>query len=134
VRRIATLAFGTWIAAGVACVSVLMAQSKPAGRAQPPAAPSRPASLPQFGTQLTPLPDGPGKGAAETACLPCHSSDIIRQQRLTRAQWTGTLTKMVNWGTAIPDGQKDALLEYLVTNFGPDNASFQPVVTRHVGR
>ena len=78
--------------------------------------------------------DGPGKAAAEAACLPCHSSDIIRQQRLTRTQWTGTLTKMVNWGTAIPDGQKDALLEYLVTNFGPDNASFQPVVTRQVGR
>ena len=133
-RRIATLAFGICIAAGVACAVVVIAQSKPDARVQSaPASPS-PASLPQLGKQLTPLPDGPGKAIAEAACLSCHASDILRQQRLTRQQWTGTLTKMVNWGTAIPDGQKDALLEYLVTNFGPDNTSFQPVVTRQVGR
>ena len=92
------------------------------------------ASLPRLGMQITPLPDGAGKAVAEAACLSCHSSDILRQQRLTKAQWTGTLTKMVNWGTAIPEGQRDVLLDYLATNFGPDNASFQPVVTRPVGR
>ena len=123
-RRIATLAFGICIAAGVACAAVVIAQSKPDARVQSaPASPS-PASL----------PDGPGKAIAEAACLSCHASDILRQQRLTRQQWTGTLTKMVNWGTVIPDGQRDLLLDYLSSNFGPENASFQPATVRPIGK
>jgi hypothetical protein len=89
---------------------------------------------PALGTRLTPLPDGGGKATAETACLACHSSDIIRQQRLTKAQWTATITKMVNWGAAVPEAQRDTLLDYLATNFGPENTSFEPVVARPVGR
>ena len=130
-RRVRLPAICAVVAIGMTCAiavphdSTAMASVQRAGRAS---------SLPRLGTQLTPLPDGAGKAAAETACLSCHASDIIRQQRLTKQQWTGTLTKMVNWGTVIPEGQRDALLEYLVTNFGPENASFQPVVTGPVGR
>jgi mono/diheme cytochrome c family protein len=121
------------MAAGVAC-AVVIAQTKPDARVQSaPASPS-PASLPQLGKQLTPLPDGAGKAIAEGACLSCHASDILRQQRLTRQQWTGTLTKMVNWGTVIPDGQRDLLLDYLSSNFGPENASFQPAAVRPIGK
>jgi cytochrome c5 len=89
---------------------------------------------PALGTRLTPLPEGPGKAIAEQACLACHSSDIIRQQRLTRQQWTASIAKMVNWGAAVPETQRDTLLEYLSTQFGPDNTSFQPVVARPAGR
>jgi hypothetical protein len=134
VRRILGLAGGVCIAAGVACAAVLIAQSKPDARVQSATAQPSPTPLPQLGKQLTPLPDGAGKAIAEAACLSCHASDIIRQQRLTRQQWTGTLTKMVNWGTVIPDGQRDVLLEYLSSNFGPENASFQPVAVRPIGK
>lgn len=41
---------------------------------------------PQLGQQITPLPEGAGKSIAEGACLTCHSSDLLRQQRLTRQQ------------------------------------------------
>ena len=41
---------------------------------------------------------------------------------------------MMGWGAEVPDARKDELIAYLVKNFGPDNDSFQPVVTRPVGR
>jgi hypothetical protein len=91
-------------------------------------------SLPELGTVLHPLPDGPGKSVADAACLNCHSSDILRQQRLTEKQWQASVTKMIGWGAVVPDDQRDALIAYLVQNFGPDNDRFEPVSARPVGR
>jgi hypothetical protein len=125
------------LAASIAMVAIGMGSALSLARSSTVAPVQRPAGAnaqPQLGTQITPLPDGAGKVIADAACLSCHSSDIIRQQRLTKAQWTATLTKMINWGTVIPEGQRDVLLDYLAANFGPENASFQPVVTRPVGR
>jgi hypothetical protein len=91
-------------------------------------------NLPVLGTRLTELPAGPSKALADTACLECHSADMIWQQHLTEKQWTATVTKMVGWGSQVPDEKKEALIAYLVENFGPNNDKFQPVVTRPVGR
>ena len=96
---------------------------------------SRPsASLPELGTRLDPLPEGPMKALADQACLNCHSADIIRQQRLTEKQWTANVNKMIGWGAAVPEDQKDALVAYLVAHFGPDNDRFEPVVARPAPR
>jgi mono/diheme cytochrome c family protein len=91
------------------------------------------AALPQLGTVLRPLPDGSGKSIADGACVACHSADIIRQQRLTEKQWQATVTKMTGWGAPVDEKEKDALIAYLVQNFGPDNDRFQPVVARPAG-
>jgi hypothetical protein len=91
-------------------------------------------SLPVLGTKLTELPAGPSKALADKACLECHSADMIWQQHLTEKQWTATVTKMVGWGSEVPDDKKGALIAYLIENFGPNNDKFQPVVTRPVGR
>jgi hypothetical protein len=120
------------IAAGFA--TAMLAQAQGDARAPSASRPAASGSLPKLGAQLTPLPDGAGKATAEAACLPCHASDLLRQQRLTRQQWTATLTKMGNWGAVVADAQKDVLLDYLAANFGPDNTSFQPVVTSPIGR
>jgi hypothetical protein len=109
-----------------AVVFLAAAQKKPAGSSGGP--------LPQLGTVLRPLPDGSGKSVADAACLNCHASDIIRQQRLTEKQWQATVTKMMGWGAAVPDDKKDALVAYLVQSFGPDNDRFQPVIARPSGR
>src|ERR1041384_5620199 len=62
------------------------------------------------------------------ACVACHSLRIIHSQRLSRAAWTRELDKMTNWGTRITD--RDALLEYLVANFGDDKAPPPPGMTQ----
>jgi hypothetical protein len=91
-------------------------------------------SLPRLGAKLPELPDGPEKPVASQACLVCHSVDIVAQQRMTRQQWSASVTKMINWGAPVPAEKKDALVEYLATHFGPDNKRFKPVNARPVGR
>ena len=53
------------------------------------------------------------------ACHVCHEDDVIRQQRLTRAQWDRELTKMTGWGAKFADRDRAAFLDYLFGNFGP---------------
>jgi len=90
--------------------------------------------LPVLGTRLAEFPPGDGKAIADSACLACHSSDLVRQQRLNEKQWTANVVKMAGWGAEVPDSRKDALIAYLVKNFGPDNDGFRPIETRPVGR
>jgi cytochrome c5 len=90
--------------------------------------------LPVLGTRLAEFPPGEGKSVADSACLSCHSTDLVRQQRLTDKQWSASLTKMIGWGAEVPESKKEALLAYLVKNFGPDNDRFEPVITRPAGR
>ena len=90
--------------------------------------------LPVLGTKLAEFPPGEGKSVADAACLACHSTDLVRQQRLTEKQWSANLTKMIGWGAEVPESKKETLLAYLVKNFGPDNDRFEPVITRPAGR
>ncbi len=54
-----------------------------------------------------------------SACTGCHGEDVIRQQRLTRAQWDREVTKMTGWGARVRDEERAGLLDFLFTNFGP---------------
>jgi hypothetical protein len=54
-----------------------------------------------------------------TACIGCHGEDMIAGQRLTRAQWEREVDKMVRWGATVkPDG-RSAIIEFLLSHFGP---------------
>jgi hypothetical protein len=44
--------------------------------------------------------------------LVCHNDDVIRQQRLTRAQWNAEINKMAGWGARVDDAGRNALLDY----------------------
>jgi DMSO/TMAO reductase YedYZ molybdopterin-dependent catalytic subunit len=55
----------------------------------------------------------------KNSCLVCHDSDVIEQQRLTRAQWDAEINKMTGWGAKVGDEDRRALLDYLVSAFGP---------------
>jgi hypothetical protein len=68
-----------------------------------------------------------GKKEEGTSCLPCHSLRLIHSQRLSRAAWNKELDKMSNWGTRIQD--RDALLEYLVANYGDDKPMAAPAMS-----
>ncbi|MBV8820804.1 MAG: sulfite oxidase [Acidobacteriaceae bacterium] len=60
---------------------------------------------------------GPHPPGYDAACLTCHGEDVIRMQRLNSGQWDREVAKMVNWGAQMKPGQKDAIVEYLKSNF-----------------
>jgi hypothetical protein len=49
----------------------------------------------------------------------CHEDDVIRQQRLTRAQWEAEINKMIGWGAKVADQDRTAVLDYLAGSYGP---------------
>jgi DMSO/TMAO reductase YedYZ molybdopterin-dependent catalytic subunit len=57
--------------------------------------------------------------ALKGPCAVCHDDDVIRQQRLTRAQWGREISKMAGWGAKVKDEDRAGLLDYLFTNYGP---------------
>jgi DMSO/TMAO reductase YedYZ molybdopterin-dependent catalytic subunit len=62
----------------------------------------------------TPLAQaGPPPAGFREACLTCHSDDVIRQQRLSRAQWEREINKMINWGARIRQEDRETFLDYL---------------------
>jgi len=68
-----------------------------------------------------------GRKEESRSCIPCHSLRLIHSQRLSRATWNKELDKMAGWGTKISD--RDALLEYLVANYGDDKPLPAPAVS-----
>jgi len=69
-----------------------------------------------------------GQKEAGLACTPCHSLRLVQSQRLSRATWGKELDKMAGWGTKITD--RDALLEYLVANYGDDKPPSPPTMSK----
>jgi hypothetical protein len=89
-------------------------------------------TLPVLGTKFHSLPAGTGREVIEASCLPCHSPDILVQQRLTEKQWNATVEKMVRWGAVVKDTDKPSAIAYLSKNFGGAN-TFTPMKTRPAG-
>ncbi len=52
------------------------------------------------------------------ACLTCHESDVIEQQRLTKGQWERELDKMARWGAKMSSDERSRFAEYLSRRFG----------------
>ncbi len=72
-----------------------------------------------------------GRAEEQRSCLPCHGLRIVHIQRLSRATWERELDKMIRWGAVIKE--REALLEYLVGNFGDDKPA-APMVRSADGR
>jgi DMSO/TMAO reductase YedYZ molybdopterin-dependent catalytic subunit len=65
----------------------------------------------------TPKREMPAGYAA--SCLGCHDEHVMQQQRLTRPQWDRELNKMTNWGAPVQPENREALLDYLSSQFKP---------------
>jgi len=52
------------------------------------------------------------------ACGGCHEDDVVRQQRLSRAQWDREINKMVGWGANVSGEDRSSLLEFLSRAYG----------------
>ena len=61
-------------------------------------------------------------------CSPCHNLRLVHSQRLPKATWSKELDKMAGWGAKYQD--RDALLEYLVANYGDDKPSSPPAMSK----
>jgi mono/diheme cytochrome c family protein len=59
------------------------------------------------------------------ACLSCHTEQMLAQQRLTQAQWTKTVTKMVGWGANLDAAEVAPLVAYLSETYGPDAGPYK---------
>jgi hypothetical protein len=81
--------------------------------------------LPLLSAQSPELPAGPAQAKVTTACLECHESRIITQQRLSKGAWTKEADKMIKWGAVVDPADRDSFVEYLSTNFPPDKAPEQ---------
>jgi hypothetical protein len=70
------------------------------------------------------LPAGPMQEKATAACTSCHEARIIVQQRLSKAAWMKEVDKMVKWGAEVDSKDRDALIDYLSANFGPEQPAY----------
>jgi len=75
------------------------------------------------------LPSGAMQAKATTACLECHEARIILQQRLSKAAWTKEVDKMIKWGAVVEASDHDALIDYLSSNFSPDQPPYEATRT-----
>jgi hypothetical protein len=74
-----------------------------------------------LGAQSSPdLPPGAVQSKVRTACLECHESRIIMQQRLRKGAWTKEVDKMIKWGAVVDLADRDGFIDYLTTNFPPE--------------
>ncbi|MDX2030867.1 MAG: hypothetical protein SF339_09380 [Blastocatellia bacterium] len=68
-----------------------------------------------------PAPAGAARGKEifDARCLLCHETDLVVAQRLSRQGWTREVEKMVRWGAVVADAEKEPLVDYLFSNYGP---------------
>jgi hypothetical protein len=57
--------------------------------------------------------------AYKAACMSCHDDHMMRQQRLTRAQWEKEIDKMTGWGAEVSASDRPAIVDYLAGQFKP---------------
>lgn len=65
-----------------------------------------------------------GPALVRGACLSCHSEEMLAQQRLTPAQWTKTVTKMVGWGANLEPKDTAPLTAWLAATYGVDAGAY----------
>ena len=73
------------------------------------------------------LPAGPMQAKANTACAECHDARIILQQRLNKSAWTKEVDKMTKWGALVDPQDRDALIDYLSSNFSVDKPEYEAI-------
>jgi hypothetical protein len=59
----------------------------------------------------------------KATCTQCHNTTRITEQHMTRQQWSDQLEKMEGLGAVIPDADRNAFLNYLTKNFGPQKGA-----------
>jgi hypothetical protein len=68
------------------------------------------------------LAPGPNLDKVQGYCAVCHGTEYIPMQpRMSKQQWTGTVTKMIKvFGAPIPQEDADKIIDYLATAYGTE--------------
>ncbi len=66
------------------------------------------------------LPEDPARDVVLGKCVICHSEEYVTQQRLTPAQWKGTVEKMRKFGAPLTDDEVKLVSDYLGRNWTTD--------------
>jgi mono/diheme cytochrome c family protein len=66
-----------------------------------------------------------GPGLVAEACLACHTEEILREQRLTSAQWEKVVKKMAGWGATLTADDVPVVAAYLAASYGLDAGEYQ---------
>ena len=74
------------------------------------------------GTSAAPtqFPSGPGQPKVQLACGPCHAITVVTSARKSESEWDRTVGAMITRGARISDADYDAILDYLIANFGAE--------------
>lgn len=92
----------------------------PASQATPPAAAAPAPADQSASTQpVDEWPSGAGKQQFLQICSSCHSPENVIGHNQDTSGWTDTLNQMIQNGAQGSDDDFSAVLQYLVTNFGP---------------
>jgi len=70
--------------------------------------------------------DAPALEILRNDCRGCHTEDLLRQQRLTEAQWAKVLDKMHRWGAPTEGEDLQVLTANLAASYGRDSGPFAP--------
>lgn len=72
------------------------------------------------GIAFADIPAGPGHDETMKVCGKCHSAEQATSMHQSRTGWEETISKMVSLGADGTDDEYNAVLDYLVKNFGPE--------------
>ncbi len=59
-----------------------------------------------------------GKKLVEDICSLCHEWERIKEQELTKEQWSGVIKGMIFEGAPVTDEEFNLIVEYLAKNYG----------------
>ena len=77
----------------------------------------------QISGAQVPAPPISAKELFEGVCSGCHSLDRVKAQHRTRKDWQETTRAMIDQGAVLTPEETNMLLDYLVKNFGPEDAT-----------
>ncbi len=78
------------------------------------------------------LPDGTGKDTFARVCSECHGLEQATELKLTKAAWQTTIDSMAAKGATATKEEFTAIVNYLVKNFGQEEAAAPPKVAAKV--
>ncbi len=75
---------------------------------------------------MTPERERDAQSAITLDCLPCHTEEMLAQQRLTATQWGNVVKKMRGWGSKLEASSADLVVSYLSDRYGLSAPPFEP--------